>query len=98
MAMLGQILEDGQRHEVRWPADHLDHVVDFIRGQAGERADKLRLNALFLALGTHDEITEHLLACRECRGISTFTMRESDAFPPVIQRLGRLDATVARRS
>jgi hypothetical protein len=48
-----------------------------------------------LALGTHDEITEHLLACRQRWGISHFTMRELDAFPPVIERL---DATVASRS
>jgi probable F420-dependent oxidoreductase len=41
----------------------------------------------FVALGTHDEIAEHLRACRRRWGISYFTVRELDDFAPVIERL-----------
>jgi len=41
----------------------------------------------FLALGTHDEITEHLLACRNRWGISYFSVRDISNFAPVIQRI-----------
>ncbi|MEP6623126.1 MAG: TIGR03621 family F420-dependent LLM class oxidoreductase, partial [Acidimicrobiia bacterium] len=34
----------------------------------------------FLAIGTHDEIADHLRACRDRWGISYFTVREVDAF------------------
>ncbi len=46
----------------------------------------------FLALGTHDEIAAHLLACRRRWGISYFTVRELDAFAPVIARLQHADS------
>jgi probable F420-dependent oxidoreductase len=41
----------------------------------------------FLALGTHDEIVEHLRAAVERWGISYFVVREANAFAPVIERL-----------
>jgi hypothetical protein len=41
----------------------------------------------FLALGTHQEIAEHLLACRERRGVSYFSVRDIPGFAPVIERL-----------
>ncbi len=41
----------------------------------------------FLALGTHEEIAEHLLACRARWGISYFSVRDIDSFAPVIERL-----------
>jgi len=47
----------------------------------------------FLALGTHDQIADHLLACRERWGISYYSVRELEAFAPVIDRLGRADAS-----
>jgi probable F420-dependent oxidoreductase len=46
----------------------------------------------FLALGTHDEIAEHLQACCRRWGISYYTVRELEAFAPVIERLKRADA------
>jgi probable F420-dependent oxidoreductase len=49
----------------------------------------------FLALGTHDEMAEHLLACRRRWRISYVTVRELEAFAPVIERLKHAD-TVAR--
>jgi hypothetical protein len=41
----------------------------------------------FLAIGAHAEIAEHLRACRQRWGISYFTVRELDAFAPVIELL-----------
>ncbi|HVA44495.1 MAG TPA: TIGR03621 family F420-dependent LLM class oxidoreductase [Acidimicrobiales bacterium] len=41
----------------------------------------------FLALGTHEEIAEHLLACRQRWGISYFSVRDIAGFAPVIERL-----------
>lgn len=46
----------------------------------------------FLAIGTHDEIAAHLLRCRERWGISYYSVREIDAFVPVIERLRAHDA------
>ena len=48
--------------------------------------------APFLALGTHDEITQHLLMCRARWGISYFSVRDIAAFAPVIERLRRHDS------
>jgi probable F420-dependent oxidoreductase len=45
----------------------------------------------FLALGTHDQITEHLLACRERWGISYYVVRDIEGFAPVIDALGHED-------
>ncbi len=41
----------------------------------------------FVALGTADEIAEHLVACRERWGISYFSVRDVQSFAPVIERL-----------
>ena len=46
----------------------------------------------FLALGTYEEMAEHLLACRRRWGISYYTVRELEAFAPVIERLKHADA------
>ena len=46
----------------------------------------------FLALGMHGELAEHLLACRRRWGISYVTVRELEAFAPVIERLRHADA------
>ena len=52
------------------------------------------LRTPFLAIGTHAEIAEHLLACRKRWGINYFTVRDIDAFAPVIQGL-RSDERIA---
>jgi probable F420-dependent oxidoreductase len=39
----------------------------------------------FLAIGTHAQIAEHLYACRERWGISYFSVRDLDAFAPVVE-------------
>jgi probable F420-dependent oxidoreductase len=41
----------------------------------------------FLLLGTHDEIAAQILAARQRWGVSYFTVRDLDAFSPVIERL-----------
>ena len=45
------------------------------------------LCAPFLAIGTHDEIADHLEVCRKRWGISYFSVRDLDGFAPVIHRL-----------
>jgi probable F420-dependent oxidoreductase len=45
----------------------------------------------FVCLGTHEEMARHLLACRERWGISYFTVRDVDAFAPVMELVRRLD-------
>ena len=51
------------------------------------------LSTPFLALGTHDEIAEHLLACRQRWGISNYTLRSIEDMAPVIERLRAADGT-----
>jgi probable F420-dependent oxidoreductase len=45
------------------------------------------LETPFLALGTHDQIAQHLERCRQRWGITYFTVRDLDGFAPVIERL-----------
>ena len=48
----------------------------------------------FLAVGTPDEIAEHLVRCRERWGISYYSVRSIEEFAPVIDRLRLVDARV----
>jgi alkanesulfonate monooxygenase SsuD/methylene tetrahydromethanopterin reductase-like flavin-dependent oxidoreductase (luciferase family) len=43
----------------------------------------------YLCIGTHDEIADHLIRCRERWGISYYSVRSVDAFAPVIELLDR---------
>jgi probable F420-dependent oxidoreductase len=45
------------------------------------------LTTPFLAIGTHDEIAAHLIACRDRWGITNYSVRSIDDFQPVIERL-----------
>ncbi|MGH9919945.1 MAG: TIGR03621 family F420-dependent LLM class oxidoreductase [Nitrososphaerales archaeon] len=45
------------------------------------------LSTPFLCIGTHEEMANHLRACRERWGISYYTTREIESFRPVIERL-----------
>ena len=49
------------------------------------------LSTPFLALGTHDEIAAHLLACRKRWGISYYVVRDIDSFAPVMERIRHED-------
>lgn len=46
----------------------------------------------FLCLGTHEEMAQHLLMCRERWGISYYSVRDMEAFAPVMRLLRRDDA------
>jgi probable F420-dependent oxidoreductase len=84
----------------RWPSVELNALVQVVRVTDDRRkaAEELAarvpgldprdaLETPFVALGTHDEIADHLLACRERWGVSYFTVRDATAFAPVIERL-----------
>jgi probable F420-dependent oxidoreductase len=45
------------------------------------------LSTPFLAIGSHNEIADHLVACRNRWGISYFSVRDIEGFAPVIERL-----------
>jgi probable F420-dependent oxidoreductase len=45
----------------------------------------------FLCVGTHEEMARHLLDCRARWGISYFTVRDIEAFAPVIALVRHLD-------
>jgi hypothetical protein len=47
----------------------------------------------FLCLGTHEEMAHHLLACRARWGISYFSVRDIEAFAPVMALVRVLDGT-----
>lgn len=64
-----------------------EQLVDRIEGLTVADA----LTSPFLAIGTHDEIAEHLLACRDRWGISYFSVRSIDAFAPVIERIREIE-------
>jgi probable F420-dependent oxidoreductase len=65
-------------------------AIDLAAGTGGLTVDDA-LTTPFLALGTHDEIADHLLACRERWGISYFSVRDVASFAPVIERLRHHD-------
>ncbi len=51
------------------------------------------LSTPFLCLGAHEEMAQHLLACRARWGFSYFTVREIDAFAPVMALVRGHDST-----
>jgi probable F420-dependent oxidoreductase len=71
--------------------DDREHAASDLVESVGGLTLEDALTTPFLAIGTHDEIAEHLLACRERWGISYFSVRELEAFAPVIQRLREAD-------
>jgi probable F420-dependent oxidoreductase len=87
----------------RWTTIELHALVQAVvvtedrHGAASAIAERIGLplsDALctpFLCLGTHDEIARHLLACRERWGFSYFTVRDIEAFAPVMARLREED-------
>jgi probable F420-dependent oxidoreductase len=54
------------------------------------------LETPFLLMGTVDEMVDHLFECRHRWGISYFSVRDIEAFTPVMHRLRALDG-VARK-
>lgn len=90
-----------EKAQERWERLELNVLVQSVvvtndrRAAAEEQARRSRgglsvedaLTTPFLALGTHDEIAEHLVACRDRWGVSYFSVRDQCNFAPVIQRL-----------
>ncbi|MGO9876087.1 MAG: TIGR03621 family F420-dependent LLM class oxidoreductase [Acidimicrobiia bacterium] len=60
-----------------------DQIAKNISGLTADDA----LRCPFLAIGTHDEIADHLWACRQRWGISYFSVRSIDEFAPVIEKI-----------
>jgi probable F420-dependent oxidoreductase len=56
LTMLGQTLEDGQHHEMRWEAERLDTTMAFVRSAAGDRWPELELHALVQAVVVTDDL------------------------------------------
>jgi hypothetical protein len=54
------------------------------------------LSTPFLCLGTHEEMAQHLVACRERWGFSYFSVRHIDAFAPVMERVHEADHDLGR--
>jgi probable F420-dependent oxidoreductase len=65
----------------------LERIAAGVEGLSVEDAS----TAPFLAVGTHDEIAEHLRSCRRRWGISYFTVRSIADMAPVIDRLRATD-------
>jgi probable F420-dependent oxidoreductase len=84
---------------VRWPTMELHALVQEVAVTAdpGQRADELAqrtgmtvadiLATPYLCLGTHEQIAEHLIACRERWGITYYSVRSLETFAPVIELL-----------
>jgi probable F420-dependent oxidoreductase len=87
---LGQTLEDGHRHSVRWSADWLDEQVEQIRAGAGAKFAHLELNALVQVLEvTHDQQTAIASICKRVPGL---TPEDAKLIPYVL--LGSVDEIV----
>ncbi len=89
----------------RWDAVELNALVqtvvvtperDTVAATLAERVEGLvpadALSTPFLAIGTHEQIADHLLECRRRWGISYFSVRDVDSFAPVIDRVRHLEA------
>jgi probable F420-dependent oxidoreductase len=100
-ATIGYIRE---RAEERWERLELNVLVQRViltdnrREAAHQLAEQVpglsvedALVTPFLAIGSHDEIAEHLRACRNRWGISYFSVRDIAGFEPIIQRLRESD-------
>lgn len=74
-------------------------ITDDRRSAAEELASNVEgltpedaLQTPFVALGTHEQIAEHLEACRERWAISYFTVRDLEGFAPVIKALSAAES------
>lgn len=72
-------------------------VAEALEAEIDTRPDDI-LSTPFLCLGSHEEMARHLLACRERWGISYFSVRDIDAFAPVMALVRRLDEGAAATS
>ena len=90
----------------RWESMELNALIQAVvvtdereraAATAAERIDGLTaevaLSTPFLAIGSHDEIADHLVACRRRFGVSYFSVRDVGTFAPVIERIRRRAAS-----
>ena len=68
------------------------HATTEIAGRIGMDVSDA-LSTPFLCVGTHAEIAQHLQACRQRWGFSYYSVRDIDAFAPVVARLREVDGT-----
>jgi probable F420-dependent oxidoreductase len=83
----------------RWPSLEIHSLVQqvIVTPDRRQRADEVAqrtamtvediLATPYLCIGTHDEIAEHLIRCRERWGISYYSVRSVEEFGPVIELL-----------
>jgi len=76
--------------------DDRAHATAEIAGRIGMDVSDA-LSTPFLCVGTHDEIAQHLQACRERWGFSYYSVRDVDSFAPVLARLHADDGTLRFR-
>lgn len=69
-------------------SDRLSAAEELIEQVAGLSPEDA-LSTPFLAIGTHEQIAEHLLRCRQRWGISYYSVRDLEAFAPVIAEVRR---------
>jgi probable F420-dependent oxidoreductase len=72
-------------------SDRRSAAEKFVR-QGSRLSPDDALSTPFLAIGSHEEVAEHLLNCRERWGISYYSVRDLEAFTPVIARLRRIES------
>ena len=89
----------------RWPQLELHALVQAVVPSQDRTATARELSARlatrpddilatpFLCLGSHEEMAQHLVACRARWGINYFTVRDIDAFAPVMALVRSLDGT-----
>jgi len=89
---LGRTHADGHRHDVKWSPAHLDEQLDQIRHGAGDRFDRLELNAMVQAVEvTGDGEAATAAFCARVDGV---TPEQVAAVPYVL--IGTVDEIVAK--
>jgi probable F420-dependent oxidoreductase len=83
----------------RWPSLEIHALVQQVvittdrRHRAADVAQRTAMTVddilatPYLCIGTHDQVAEHLISCRERWGISYYSVRSIDEFAPVIDLL-----------
>lgn len=71
-------------------ADNRSRVAEDLSKEVASAPSDV-LSTPFLCLGSHEQMAHHLLACRDRWGISYYTVRDIEAFAPVIELVRRLD-------
>ena len=76
---LGRTREDGHSHDVDWTAGRLDQQIEQIRAGAGERFERVELNALVQVVQVTDDREAALASI--CEHVDGLTMDDADVTP-----------------